>query len=164
MAKICKSCGHGKPIDQFYKHPGMKDGRLNKCAECIKVEVKENRRKKIDYYKSYDNARASRPDRVEARRKYSETSSGKRATAAAKTRYIERNPVKRAVHIITGNAIKSGRLVKQACEVCGSDIVHAHHDDYAYPLQVRWLCPEHHAEWHKTNRAMLQGKVFEDAA
>jgi len=57
-------------------------------------------------------------------------------------------------------AIRNGVLVRQSCEVCGAfgvingrNIVHAHHDDYNRPLNVRWLCGEHHYEWHKNNKA-----------
>jgi hypothetical protein len=45
-------------------------------------------------------------------------------------------------------ALKTGRLVRSTCEVCGSQRVHAHHDDYSKPLDVRWLCPPHHQEHH----------------
>lgn len=164
MKKICKQCGKEKTLDGFYKHPKMKDGLLNKCIECFKAGVKANRKKNIDHYKAYDNARANRPDRVEARRKYSETAAGKRAMAAAKVRYVERNPIKRSAHVITGHAIRSGILVKGVCEVCGSNIVHGHHDDYAKPLEVRWLCPEHHSAWHKENLPKFNGVVMEEAA
>lgn len=44
--------------------------------------------------------------------------------------------------------IEAGRLVRQPCEVCGETRVHAHHDDYSKPLDVRWLCPTHHYEHH----------------
>lgn len=60
----------------------------------------------------------------------------------------DRHPKKRAARVAVGNALRSGRLVKQACEVCGSGRTHAHHDDYSQPLNVRWLCPTHHAEIH----------------
>jgi len=26
---------------------------------------------------------------------------------------------------------------------------HAHHDDYGLPLKVRWLCRNHHTQWHR---------------
>lgn len=47
------------------------------------------------------------------------------------------------------NAIRSGMIQKQPCEVCGIDNdVEAHHDDYSKPLDIRWLCTKHHAEHH----------------
>lgn len=46
------------------------------------------------------------------------------------------------------DATRSGRLVKQPCEVCGIKKVHAHHDNYDKPLSVRWLCKFHHNEVH----------------
>lgn len=49
-------------------------------------------------------------------------------------------------------AIKTGRLKKLPCEVCGEPIVEAHHDDYDKPLDVKWLCKKHHHELHKAYR------------
>lgn len=51
------------------------------------------------------------------------------------------------------NALKRGRLKRQPCEVegCGKRYTHGHHDDYDKPLEVRWLCPVHHTEWHEKN-------------
>lgn len=50
------------------------------------------------------------------------------------------------------NALKTGILVKQPCEICGAEPAEAHHDDYNKPLEVRWLCKCHHVEWHKNNK------------
>lgn len=43
-------------------------------------------------------------------------------------------------------ALKKGTLVRPGrCENCGKECKpHAHHDDYAKPLEVRWLCPPCH--------------------
>jgi hypothetical protein len=54
------------------------------------------------------------------------------------------------VHYIVEVAVHDGRLCPKPCEVCGCSAV-AHHDDYNKPLDVRWLCPTHHVEWHKWN-------------
>jgi hypothetical protein len=43
----------------------------------------------------------------------------------------------------------NGSLIPQSCEVCGGNrFVEAHHDDYAAPLDVRWLCRSHHKQHH----------------
>lgn len=53
------------------------------------------------------------------------------------------------------NAIRNGVMKKEPCVVCGSDVVEAHHASYLPDklLTVMWLCPKHHREWHKQNRA-----------
>lgn len=54
-----------------------------------------------------------------------------------------------AVH----RALRAGTLVRQACEVCGTSDgrIDAHHDDYAKPLDVRWLCRRHHQATPRRN-------------
>ena len=64
-------------------------------------------------------------------------------------RWIDRNPEKRAAQLAVKAALKAGRLERQPCERCGTtDDVHGHHDDYAKPLEVMWLCRDHHRERH----------------
>lgn len=36
--------------------------------------------------------------------------------------------------------VRRGKVKRMPCEHCGSDRVQAFHEDYAKPLQVRWLC------------------------
>lgn len=52
MTKKCFKCGVEKPLDEFYKHPQMGDGHLNKCKECTKKDVHENydvRKSDVEY-------------------------------------------------------------------------------------------------------------------
>jgi len=52
---------------------------------------------------------------------------------------------------IINSAIRRGSLKRQNCEVCNtSDDIHAHHDDYSKPHEVRWLCRKHHREFHES--------------
>jgi hypothetical protein len=51
-------------------------------------------------------------------------------------------------HDILNAAIKSGRIKRGPCEVCGKPKAHGHHDDYSKPLEVRWLCQKHHMQHH----------------
>lgn len=147
----CKTCSQEKPLMDFYR---QSNGNLQRdCKECWKAKVRANRLINIDHYREFDKARAMAPERVAARVAYSATERGKRAHARARNKFKEKHPAKRAAHIATGNAIRDGRLVRQPCEVCGNIVSQAHHDDYSKPLDVRWLCTTHHAEWHKNNKA-----------
>ena len=50
-------------------------------------------------------------------------------------------------------AVRSGRLVREPCEKCGStQMVEAHHDDYDKALDVRWLCHVCHMAFHADQR------------
>lgn len=149
-SKACFKCGVVRPLTEFYKHQKMADGHVNKCKECNKADVRSNRAMNVDHYRNYDKSRDSSPERVAARETYAK-GKGKDTVRRCKERYIERNKKARAVHTITGNAIRDGLITKSCCEVCGSKTVHAHHDDYDKPLSVSWLCPKHHKEWHKKN-------------
>lgn len=50
-------------------------------------------------------------------------------------------------------AERRGEIVRAgACSECFRvGKVHAHHDDYNFPLAVRWLCPKCHKTWHSLN-------------
>jgi RNA polymerase sigma factor (sigma-70 family) len=58
----------------------------------------------------------------------------------------------RRAHRAVGRAIKSGKMLKQPCETCGTRrSPNAHHDDYLRPLDVRWLCASCHQRQHRLN-------------
>lgn len=49
-------------------------------------------------------------------------------------------------------AQKRGKLMPQPCEKCGIAKAEKHHDDYAKPLEVRWLCRTCHLAHHKAEK------------
>ena len=157
--KTCMKCGGRLPLTEFYKHPKMADGRLGKCKTCTKRDVRENRRKRAEYYREYDRQRAMRPDRVKMREDYLKTESGKEARARALARDAERRPNAAKANNALGNAVRDGRIERpNRCEDCGALCTpQGHHDDYAKPLDVRWLCPGCHKQWHDTNGPGLNG-------
>lgn len=159
--KKCFKCGIDKPLDHFYKHKQMADGHLNKCKECNKKDVQNNYRENIDHYKQYERERATLPHRVKAREEYAKTDQGKERGNDAKIKWTRRNPIKRMANIIVGNAVRDGKILKpEACENCNSEpnMLHGHHDNYAFPLVVRWLCPGCHNKWHKENGSGLNAE------
>ena len=154
MEKKCFKCGEVKSLSSFYKHAQMKDGHVNKCKECNKSDVRNNYIVNIDHYKEYERGRAMLPHRVECREKYQATDAGKEAVIRSCKKWAVNNPIKRLASHSVNNAVRDGRLYKpDTCESCKSkpNRLHGHHDDYAFPLVVRWLCPGCHNKWHKEN-------------
>ena len=136
--KFCNTCGKTKEFSEFQKRAASNDGLSAKCKLCAKA---------------YDDARLRDPKRMEARRIYQKTK-GREAHNRATKKWVEKNAIKRACHIMVGNAVKKGSIVvPDFCCECGSSEskLNGHHDDYAKPLSVRWLCDKCHNEWHKLN-------------
>src|SRR6185437_11420837 len=70
-------------------------------------------------------------------------------SADARERWTSYSTERRAATNKVAVSILNGRLVRQPCEVFGfKRHVVAHHDDYAKPLEVRWLCRSHHTLHH----------------
>jgi len=150
-SKTCFKCGVTKDMDEFYRHSAMKDGHLNKCKECTKLDVQANYRDNWDHYVAYERYRELLPIRRE-----------QQAAAAAKAR--QRHPSKYKARTAVGNAVRDGRLLKGPCEKCGTtQLVQAHHHDYSKPLDIRWLCrPCHmndHGKW-SAERVVAGGEPF----
>lgn len=130
----CKKCSEEKQEADFYANDRT-------CKECRKEAVRRNRLEKVEYYREYDRAR------------------GNRQSAEYLSDYRETFPNKYKAHNIVNNSIRDGRLHKEPCQQCGSmDGIHAHHDDYAKPLNVRWLCAAHHRQWHVANGEAANAK------
>jgi ribosomal protein S27AE len=84
-----------------------------------------------------DRERAKTPERKAQARRIS-------------VRWRTEHPDAYKAHTAVNNAVRDGRLKKQPCAICGTDKVHAHHQDYAKPLEVKWLCAKCHHRVHAT--------------
>lgn len=69
-------------------------------------------------------------------------------TNTRQANWRRQNPEKYLAHVAVQRALAGGELVKGPCEICGHSTVDAHHDNYAKPLEVRWLCRQHHVRLH----------------
>lgn len=139
--KVCFKCGESKPLSAFYKHPKMLDGHVNKCKDCNRHDVRENRGVKKDYYRDYDKIRTVKgSERYISQLEY-----------AAKYRSL--NKRKRSAQSKLRQAILKG-LIKRpdCCEYCGIQCKpDAHHSSYSpeMSLVVTWLCPGCHHQLHR---------------
>jgi len=128
VTKECFKCHRVLSIDEFYLHPYMADGHLNKCKACTRSDNLQNRRKQVDHYRGYDRARSSLPHRQAKRRETLD-------------RQSRDEPEKRNARTAAGNALRDGRIRREPCYFCGTeDDLEMHHPDYSQPLRVYWLC------------------------
>lgn len=129
MKKRCFKCGKVRLLSQFYPHPRMADGHLNKCKRCA----------------IQDSAKAYDP----RRRAVYEKSPGRKARKMEMQRERRlRYPGKARARSAVSNAIRDGRLVRPTtCDSCGVACKpQAHHDDYRKSFAVRWMCFKCHRE------------------
>ena len=135
LEKACFKCGERKPLFDFYRHPQMGDGHLNKCKTCTKSDAWHHRHRHHDRVRAYDRERSKQPHR--------QTEAVRRAAE-----YRQRYPERYAANTAVANALRDGKLQKLPCLLCGELDVEAHHPDYSAPLLVVWLCVLHHRELH----------------
>ncbi len=139
MQKECFKCHQMLDISEFYKHPRMADGHLNKCKKCAKKDVSQNYDSRRDQYAEYERERCQRPERKAKALHYQQK---------RRHKYPHKDAARRAVN----DAIRYGRLQKKPCQFCGNQKSQAHHDDYSKPLDVIWAC-------FKCHREKLHGQV-----
>ena len=156
IEKKCPKCGQIKTEDNFYPRSGNKSYLLRSyCKEC------ENKNQYEKYWANPEQSReysrkinARRKDKMREYNKKHYLEIKDKEWRKAQTRknhkaYRLRNPQKNWCRSKTNNAIISGILVRQPCEICGEQKSQAHHDDYSRPLEVRWLCRNCHYKLHR---------------
>jgi len=143
--KECSACGIRKPLDSFYKNNASEDGLTGKCKDCCKA-YSANRAAKLRLNKP-ESWKKKTADMSAYLRDWKEKHPGY-STAKAKEWY-ENNKDRLKIKYAVKYAVKTGKLIKTPCVICGNENVEGHHPDYSRPLDVVWLCKSHHQEIHK---------------
>lgn len=135
----CVKCNIKKPITAFYDYSIRKRKKSGECKPCIRTRVNKSHRQahRIAYFKSYEF---------------------KEKNKEKFQKYLSKHSNRHEVRMQTNNAIDKGLIVRaENCENCGgSENIEAHHDNYNYPLNIRWLCKNCHASWHCENTPIYQ--------
>lgn len=120
---ICRKCLE----DKVYPDEFAKDSWKNVCRECYNLYMKHIHREQSNKIYFTDPEK----NREKCKRHY--------------YRHINEYRVRAK----TSWAIKTGRIIKEPCKVCGNEKVQAHHLDYNDPFNIVWLCRTHHKYFHR---------------
>jgi hypothetical protein len=142
--KQCFKCKRHLELFEFYKHSMMADGHLNKCKFCTKQDTENNRKNKEQ---DINWVLSERKRHREKSRKYRSDNKDVNDSNLYNKKWCKKNPEKRKAHNAVKNALKSGKIHRHPCCICGNK-AQAHHEDYSKPLDVIWLCLRHHADRH----------------
>jgi hypothetical protein len=150
--KECFKCNVVKPLDQFYKNGAMADGRVNKCMNCNKLDVKINYDKKAlnpDFINSERDRHREKYHRLGYIDKHRPTKEMKKL---AITKHREKYPEKYKAKIVSQRV---------GVSVIGN---HLHHWNYnvAFAKDVIELNPKHHATVHRFIRYDKETFMYKD--
>ena len=127
----CIICNKEKILDDFYKNSqnitnGGFDGRCKEChKEYARNKLKEN----------------YTPEK--GRKKYNKRKTLRKHIENF-NRMKEKYPEKYKARYTLRNAVRLGMIEKKPCVVCGDKKTEGHHGNYGKPLDVIWLCKNHH--------------------
>ena len=153
--KQCFKCGSRKFLEDFYRHPAMADGHLNKCKECTKDDVSTYLRKKTATPEGL--ARERERGREKYHRLYALGKPGYKLRPRIGPNWKSPPSTRKQqirAHNALSRAVRSGKILKGTrCEDCGMvpRYIHGHHEDYSKPLAVSWVCSTCHRRRHATH-------------
>lgn len=143
--KDCYGCGKRKDESMFYANGASADGLTYRCRVCLS-DYQKARRERLNASRP-DGWKKKTQDMAAYRKAWNEAHPG--YMTKAKAEWLKKNKDRQRVKDAFRYALRTGKLVKMPCQVCGEVEVEGHHPDYARPLDVVWLCREHHMEIHK---------------
>lgn len=157
--KHCRQCGTDKPTSMFSIRSNTKSGLQSECKQCMSARYHADRdairkRQKLNW-NGYSIANADKL--IEKSRDYRNRTKAKQSEYRNeyRKRFAPKIQAKNMVQLL----LAKGGLTKMPCEICSAPVTDAHHDDYAKPLEVRWLCRRHHAIWHAEHGQAKNGEA-----
>ncbi len=136
----------------YYKH---KEQRLLKIkeyreenADLVKEKSRNYQKRNKERLRLYQEEwRKNNRDKLKLYvKKYRDNN---KATILKKARIAYRENIKKnQAKGKIASLIRSGKLIKESCFVCGNIKSEGHHDNYDKPLDVIWLCHLHHKQLH----------------
>jgi len=174
----CSSCGRILPSAEFHKNSRYARGRSYQCKECKKKwsqsesGKKSKRRSRVKIYERYTSNEAGRSKlkkwAEDHRRRLGQTkrrklpdSAVKAARKKVRSRSYQRNKEKENARTYLGKAIRAKIILRPSrCGKCFKECKpQGHHDDYAEPYDVEWLCVECHTKKHNGSRVYFKRTV-----
>ena len=143
--KTCKWCKETKPVTAFHKHKGMKDGRLNKCSECViknvKVWRKDNPQARKKEYEKTRKKKGILP-REEYNKKLKENAIGRKASI---NKYSHKRRMQKSFSVYSE---LDEFVFEEACNLCTlkeQATGFKWHVDHIVPLNHKNACGLHKA-------------------
>ena len=152
MNRVCRKCGETKPLEEFHKNPdavrGGPAGVRYAQEPLAGIGQRPIAARMTELQRRW---RIENPESVrEHERKYRH--GNHEILRIRRAEYRKANKEKKASHTRVYYGIKTGRLVRpEVCEECcrDKDKIQGHHEDYANPYKVVWLCPKCHSARHR---------------
>lgn len=173
--RICTTCKIEKPFDEFGNYKKGKWGKREKCKDCRRIEnreyAKDNPEKRNAKHKRWADRHRDHV-REYNRNYYEKNPEPYKASAIAYRKKVEnqniksyrqRYPEKKKAHTYVELALFFGHMSKpNNCSRCQiSCNPQGHHEDYAKPLDVIWLCTKCHGFVHRKENANHRKRLSE---
>ena len=155
MEYKCKWCSEIKPEEQFVKRKASDPYSEQNIRCCKACNTEKNRQR-------YRDNNDVREKQLVANAKWRLEHKDRQRELEAQ--FNQRTPRNQKARNKVRHMVRRGYWTKQPCEVCGrDDYVEAHHDSYAeaHWTTVRWLCKQHHEQWHH-NLDPVKNSILEE--